>query len=104
MININADELKEKLDSGENILIIDVRNPQEITRGRIPKSINIPLDNFENEVEKEIKNKNDQVCVYCLSGSRSEIACEILEDLGYTNVLNLSSGMLAWRNGNYPQE
>ena len=104
MINIDAQELNEKIYSDEDISVIEVRSPAELTRGKIPGSINIPLDNFENEVEEKIKNKDEKICVYCLSGSRSAIACEILEDLGYKNVFNLISGMLAWRNNSYPQE
>lgn len=104
MSDIDAEELNEKIYEGESIIIIDVRNPSELARGKIPGSINIPLDNFENEVEEKIKNKDETICVYCLSGSRSAIACEILEGLGYKTVFNLTSGMLAWRNKNYPQE
>lgn len=103
MKNIHAEELKNKIDSGDNLLIIDVRNPQELMRGKLEKSINIPLDNFNNEIEKKISDKNAMVHLYCLSGGRSIIAAQIMDSLGYKNVYNLVSGMLAWRSKHYPE-
>jgi len=103
MTNINAEDLKEKIDSGDELIIIDVRNKQELQRGKIEKSINIPLDNFENEVKEKVSDKNAEVYVYCLSGSRSMLAAQIMESMGYKNVYNLVSGMLAWRIKHFPE-
>lgn len=97
MNSINSDELKNKLDNREKITIIDVRNPQELSRGRIENSINVPLDNFDFEIEVKVPDKNAQIYLYCLSGSRSIIAAQIMEKLGYKNVFNLTHGLLEWR-------
>lgn len=103
MKNINADELKQKIDSGEKITIIDVRTVPELSRGFIKNSINISLDEFENEIETKVPDKDAQVYLYCLSGSRSSVAAQIMDSLGYKNVYNLTSGMLAWRNKHFPE-
>ncbi len=102
MTNIDAKDLKVKLDSGDELIIIDVRNTQELNRGKIENSVNVPLDNFENEIENKVPDKNSEVYLYCLSGARSEIAAQIMDNLGYKNVNNLNSGMLAWRNNHFP--
>lgn len=102
MVNIQVDELKRKIDSGEKITIIDVRTPMEVARGKIENSLNIPLDFFESEIERKVKDKNSEVYLHCLSGSRSLIAAQIMERMGYKNVFNVLSGLLAWRSKGYP--
>lgn len=103
MINVQAENLKEKIDSREKIVVIDVRTPMEIARGKIEGSVSIPLDFFEDSIEKKVPDKNENVYLYCLSGSRSIIAAQIMERKGYKNVFNVLSGMLAWRAKGYPQ-
>lgn len=102
MINISVDELNKKINSKEKIVIIDVRTPGELARGKIPSAINIPLDFFEDNIEEKVSDKNENVYVYCLSGSRSLIAAELLKRKGYKNIFNVLSGMLAWRAKGYP--
>ena len=102
MVNIQADDLKKKIDSGEKITIIDVRTPMEVSRGKIEGSINIPLDFFDSEIESQVKDKNSEVYLYCLSGSRSIMAAQIMERKGYKNVFNVISGLLALRSKGYP--
>lgn len=102
-MNIQVDVLKRKIDSGGKIVIVDVRTPIEIARGKIEGSISIPLDFFEDSIEKKVPDKKENVYLYCLSGSRSIIAAQIMERKGYKNVFNVLSGMLAWRAKGYPQ-
>lgn len=102
MVNVKAEELKRKIDSGEKITIIDVRTPMEVMRGKVERSINIPLDFFDSEIERKVKDKNAEVYLYCLSGSRSIMAAQIMERKGYKNVFNVLSGLLAWRSKSYP--
>jgi rhodanese-related sulfurtransferase len=67
-------------------LIIDVRTKEEFTGGHIPKSINIPLDNFSN-ASKKLKS-NDYIIICCRSGTRSTMALGILKSKGFTHLLN----------------
>ncbi|MBI4097906.1 MAG: rhodanese-like domain-containing protein [Candidatus Levybacteria bacterium] len=96
-MNVAAQDLKNKIDSGEKVVIVDVRTPAELVRGRITGAINIPLDFFEDSIEKKVPDKNANVYLYCLSGSRSILAAKIMEQKGYKNVFNLLSGLLGWR-------
>ena len=101
MVNIDVSEVKNKIDNKEEIVIIDVRTTPEHLRGKIEGSINIPLDVFEKKIEEIISDKEEPVYLYCLSGSRSEVAAQIMDQLGYKNVFNIISGLLAWKNKGY---
>jgi len=83
-------DAQKSLDTQRGI-ILDVRTKDEYLERHIPKSILIPLDRLEEEVEKKLPDKNSEIIVYCASGSRSAIAARLLAKLGYTNVYNLGS-------------
>lgn len=99
---VDVEEVKRALDAKEDVIVLDVRNQSEYERGRIAKSINLPLFDVTSDVEKVIPDKGKKVYVYCLSGSRSSAAVEEMQKLGYTNVHNVTSGLLAWRAQHYP--
>jgi rhodanese-related sulfurtransferase len=98
MLTITAEELKARLDAGENVNIIDVREPHENAEFNIG-GILIPLGKVQTMQIDEIDElKNEEVIVYCRSGNRSSQACLMLETYGFTNLKNLTGGMLAWRD------
>jgi phage shock protein E len=77
--------------------LIDVRTEEEFSTGRIPGSINIPLQDI-SAVSGVIPDKNAPLFLYCQSGARSGNAVRYLKSMGYTNVSNLG-GLYAWRGG-----
>ena len=81
-----------ELSKNNNIILLDVRTKEEYAGGRIPKAINIPLDNIEL-VSKKIPNKEASIFVYCLSGGRSMQASVALSQMGYTNITNIGGIM-----------
>ncbi len=91
-------EAKEQLDSGENIVLIDVRGISEFAQGHIEKAINIPMDVVANEIEKVVPNKDQKIFVNCLSGGRSKASCSLIEAKGYTNVYDIG-GVNSWSYG-----
>ncbi len=93
MQEITVQELKEKLDSGEDFQLIDVREDFEYETSNIGGLL-IPLGGIVIEADKVSKDK--PVVVMCRSGKRSAAAIMQLEQLGYTNLSNLQSGILAW--------
>ncbi|MDB5031861.1 rhodanese-like domain-containing protein [Mucilaginibacter sp.] len=93
MQEITVQELKEKLDSGEDFQLIDVREDFEYETSNIG-GILIPLGGIIIEADKISKDK--PVVVMCRSGKRSAAAIMQLEQLGYTNLANLKGGILAW--------
>lgn len=97
MENISATELKKRIDSGENLNIVDVREPHEHEEFNIG-GILVPLGEIRAMQVDELEDLKDQeVIVYCRSGGRSGQAAMILETMGFQNVKNLTGGMLAWQ-------
>jgi len=85
-----------------DVILLDVRTPGEYGKGKIEGSINIPVDTISNEVATKLPDKNTTIYVYCLSGSRSNVAVETMVQLGYTKVFSMTSGLLMWRSKKYP--
>ena len=71
-----------------NALVIDVRSPGEYASGHVQGAINLPLDRFAQEIGRVAPDKNLPVMMYCLSGGRSGGACQLMQQLGYRQVIN----------------
>ncbi|MCY6369564.1 rhodanese-like domain-containing protein [Clostridium ganghwense] len=93
--NISPSDLKDLINASTPMIIVDVRTPQEHSTGRIPTSVNIPLDVLKTEIANKNVPKSTNIIVYCQSGNRSSKAAKLLDDLGYTNVYNLG-GIKNW--------
>jgi len=94
---ITVDELKRRLDAGEKVNLIDVREPHENADFNIGGTL-LPLGQIQTMQVDDIEDLKDQeVICYCRSGNRSGQACLILDTLGFTNTKNLAGGMLAWQ-------
>jgi len=97
MPQISAAELKQRLDNGEDIQIVDVREDNEVAIGKLPNSIHIPLAQVLNRMS-EIDPARETV-VHCKMGGRSARAIDALKRSGFTgNLLNLTGGIIAWSN------
>ena len=97
MENITAEQLKSRLDAGEKINIVDVREPHENAEFNIGGTL-IPLGKILSMQVEEIEDLKDQELVlYCRSGNRSGQACMFLDAMGFKNTRNLVGGMLAWQ-------
>lgn len=93
MQEITVQELKEKMDSGEDFQLIDVREDFEYETSNLGGQL-IPLGGILIEAGKISKDK--PVVIMCRSGKRSAAAIAQLEQMGYTNLANLQGGILAW--------
>ena len=97
MQTITVEELKARLNKGEAPNLLDVREPSEHAEFNIG-GVLVPLGKIMTMQTDDIDDwKNDEVIVYCRSGNRSGQASLILETMGFSNVKNLSGGMLAWQ-------
>ena len=97
MQNITVEELKARLDSGEKLHVIDVREPQEYAESNIGALL-IPLGKIQAMQVDEIDDlKNEEIIVHCRSGKRSLTACQYLESMGVTHSKNVEGGILAWQ-------
>jgi adenylyltransferase/sulfurtransferase len=91
---IAVKELKVKLGSGVNFVLLDVRQPEEAASASMMGSVLIPLGELPSRLYE--LDRASEIVVYCRSGARSMRACVFLEKNGFKNVKNLSGGMLAW--------
>ncbi len=97
MQTITVEELKAKIDAGENINLVDVREPHEHTEFNIGGML-LPLGKVQTMQVDEIEDlKEDTVYVYCRSGNRSGQACLILDTMGFKQTVNVTGGMMAWQ-------
>ncbi len=93
-IECGAQELKERLDAGESVVVLDVREPHETENGVIPGAILIPLGQLEARWE-QVKDANE-VVAYCALGARSLQAAAFLRGKGVFNATSMEGGIVAW--------
>lgn len=93
MKTITPTELQSKLESEEQVNLIDVRETEEVAAGMIPGAEHIPLGLIE--FKHQDLDKSKEYIMICRSGNRSGQACQFLEEQGY-KVTNMSGGMLEW--------
>ena len=92
--DLTVDELKQRLDRGEKVFILDVRNPPEFAICRIAGSTPLPLPELPQRFRELDSDK--EIVVHCKSGMRSAKAVAFLREQGFTNVRNLTGGILEW--------
>jgi rhodanese-related sulfurtransferase len=98
MTVITNDEVKQRLDAGEKLNLVDVREPHEHAEFNIGGQL-LPLGKVQTMQVEDIEDlKGEELIVYCRSGNRSGQAALILDTLGFTNVKNLAGGMLGWQD------
>ncbi len=96
MRTITVEQLKARMDAGEELNILDVREDVERADFNIGGK-HYRLGRIQNMDVNEIQDlKNEEVIVYCRSGNRSGVACNILDQLGFKNTVNVVGGMLDW--------
>ncbi|HIQ29996.1 MAG TPA: molybdopterin-synthase adenylyltransferase MoeB [Candidatus Caldiarchaeum subterraneum] len=91
---ITPEELKEKLERGERIILLDVREPVEYEICRLEGATLVPLSKLPEYVNR--LSQTEDIVVYCHTGMRSAMAVKLLRDLGFTRVKNLAGGIDAW--------
>jgi rhodanese-related sulfurtransferase len=97
MEEITATELKQRLDNGDDIQILDVREDNEVAVARIPGSVHIPLGQVLSRMNEIDPNR--ETVVHCKMGGRSARAIEAMKRLGFQGkLINLKDGIIGWSN------
>jgi rhodanese-related sulfurtransferase len=97
-----VDQVKQQLDSGDKILLVDVREESEFAKDHLPGAIHLGKGVIERDVETRVPDPNTPMVLYCGGGFRSAMAADNLQKMGYTNVLSMDGGVREWREKNYP--
>ena len=98
MINLDVSQFAEKI-TDQNVIVLDVRTPEEFAQGRIANSINIDVlsDYFMADIAG--LDKDAQYAIYCRSGKRSVDAADAMDEIGFS-TFNLLGGIVAWQESN----
>jgi rhodanese-related sulfurtransferase len=91
-----------RLMNNDDAVVIDVREAADFSNGHINKAKNLPMSTFKSQLDNLEKHKDKPVLMYCRSGNQSGKACRVLKKSGFSNVHNLSGGVLAWQDANLP--
>ena len=91
------EELKARLDAGDRLQVLDVREEDETQYGVVPGSRLLPRAHFESRVEDVVPDKSSEVVVICASGVRSVFSAKTLKELGYQKVTSVKGGFTRWK-------
>jgi rhodanese-related sulfurtransferase len=91
-----------KQNAGENLFVLDVREPDEFKAGHIEGAVNVPIRTLAKNVAMLPQDKATPITVVCKSGIRAAYGTMTLKLLGYTNVKDITGGMLAWEKDSLP--
>ena len=91
--NLSLEEIEKIMQDNENVILLDVRSPQEYDEGHMQNAINIPTYEIYKKAQNIIEDKNTIIICYCTLGVRSKKAIKMLKKLGYKNLYHLDGGM-----------
>src|SRR5881227_1639928 len=95
-------DLQRRLQSGDKVVVIDVRDPDEYRDGHLEAATNISRGFLEFRVGSAVSDPTTPVVLYCQTGLRSMLAAKALKDLGYATVINLQGGYQKWVQSGLP--
>ena len=96
---VTVDEVKNRVERGENWTLLDVREREEYREGHLDGALSLPRGFLEIRIEETVPDKSTPIIAYCAGGVRSLIAARTLKEMGYENVISMSGGYTAWKNG-----
>ena len=99
---MSMEELKEKVDRNDDMVLIDVREQDEVDQGVIVGATHIPRGFLELRIENTESDRDKEIVLYCAGGNRSALAAQSLEAMGYTNVISMREGYTGWRDAGLP--
>jgi len=95
---VDTDEADRLRREGGNVVILDVREPDENAQGSIPGAVFIPRGQLESNIENKVPDKGAKVLIHCASGVRSAFAAKTLAELGYSDVASIAGGFNKWKD------
>lgn len=99
---VTVQEAKRMIDSGEKLVILDVREGPEFATGYMPGAINLPRGMVEFKINTMVPDRTTNILVYCGIDLRGPLATQTLNEMGYRNAFNLIGGLNVWKAAGYP--
>ena len=100
----NVADVKRRLDAGEKIVLVDVREDNEWANGHLPGAIHLGKGIIERDIETRIPDTSTKLVLYCGGGFRSAMSADNLQKMGYTNVESMDGGWKGWLAAGYPTQ
>ncbi len=91
--NVTGSEFEKLAAEKTDAVVLDLRDAKDFEKGSVENAVNIPMDEFEAKASEQLKDKNQEILLYCNTGTRTSEASQILEKNGYTNVVNSIDGV-----------
>jgi rhodanese-related sulfurtransferase len=98
----NVTEVKKRIDRGDTLILVDVREESEYAKDHLPGAIHLGKGVIERDIEARVPDLSAEMILYCGGGFRSALAADNLQKMGYTNVVSMDGGIRDWREKEYP--
>jgi rhodanese-related sulfurtransferase len=99
---VTIKDLKDAIDSDQDMVILDVRESNEYNVAHIPDAVNVPRGLLEFAIWAVVPDRKEKIFVYCKTGARAALATKMLNELGYKNAVAVDTGGVAWAKAGYP--
>ena len=99
-----VEDVKKRLDAGDAVTLVDVREESEYAAGHLPGAVHIGKGVIERDIEKKVPDPATPLVLYCGGGFRSALAADNLQKMGYANVISMDGGWSGWKAKGYPTE
>ena len=98
----NVPDVKRRMDAGEKMLLVDVREDHEWVKGHLPGAVHMGRGVIERDIEQQVPDTNAKLVLYCGGGFRSVLVADNLQKMGYTNVESMDGGWRGWTEAGLP--
>lgn len=98
----NVPEVKKRIDAGEKMILVDVREDSEWARGHLPGAVHLGRGIIERDIEQSVPDTGAKLVLYCGGGFRSALVADNLQKMGYTNVESMDGGWRGWTEAGLP--
>jgi rhodanese-related sulfurtransferase len=98
----DVDTIKQRLDRGEKLFLVDVREESEFAKDHLPGAVHLGKGIIERDIEERVPDTGTELILYCGGGYRSALAADNLQKMGYRNVISMDGGIREWREKGYP--
>ena len=98
----NVPDVKRRMDSGEKLILVDVREDHEWAKGHLPNAIHLGKGIIERDIEQRVPDSAAKLILYCGGGFRSALVADNLQKMGYTNVESMDGGWRGWTEAGLP--
>jgi molybdopterin/thiamine biosynthesis adenylyltransferase/rhodanese-related sulfurtransferase len=99
---VSVQEVQERGQPGDDFVLLDVRENDEVRAGYIDGAVAIPRGFLEFQVAGKVPQTDKEIIVYCAGGARSLLAAQVLRSMGYGNVSSMAGGMTRWKDAGFP--